>query len=429
MSSPSSGVLSFSPLQHKGIPLEEQLRPWSDLDVRPLRKEEAHPYSRARAILVNGIEVEAVLFSHQMARNTLDTEIRRKIACLRRIEAQQQKAVAALIPGDESTIALTLGYEQAAVDLTAFIGQNEPDPYLRQVYDFALVEAFDHLYRYANLYQLLEGRRAEEVCRDLTEIMPGRPTCFGHRDPRDEISRPMTALAAHPQSILNALTLVAAEQQAMNFYMTIGNRYQEPIARALYAEIALVEEQHVTHYESILDPTASWLQNLVLHQWHECWVYWSAAAEEPEPQARQLYETCLAMEIEQLRLACDLMRTVEKRDPEAILPLPAFTTPLSFRQNKSYVRQVLARQTDLTAKLADFVPVSTLPGDDRYFSHQRRVNGDWSPSEAVIRQNAAANGVEYRLETDGPHPVPGLRQPAERGEEETAYARHARLAA
>jgi hypothetical protein len=56
----------------------------------------------------------------------------------------------------------------------------------------------------------------------------------------------------------------------MNFYMTIGNRYQEPIARATYAEIAEIEEQHVSHYESILDPSSSWLENLVLHQWHEC---------------------------------------------------------------------------------------------------------------------------------------------------------------
>src|SRR3546814_17555011 len=87
--------------------------------------------------------------------------------------------------------------------------------------------------------------------------MPGWPTIFEHRDPRDEIRRPMTALAADPQSVLNALTVMAAEQQTMNFYMTIGNRPQEPLARGLYAEIAEIEEQHVSHYESILDPPAT----------------------------------------------------------------------------------------------------------------------------------------------------------------------------
>jgi rubrerythrin len=251
------------------------LRNWSELNVQPYDKNSVHPYSRARGILLNGIEVEAVMFSHQMARNTLDPEVKKQLAWMRRIEAQQQKAINWLIPGDESTIEVTLGYEQVAVDLTAWLAQHEPDPYLGQVYDFALLEDFDHLYRYANLYQLIEGKKADAICRDLTEIMPGRPTCFEHRDPMDEIRRPMVALAAHPQSILNGLTIVAGEQQTMNFYNTIGNRYQEPLARATYAEIAQIEEQHVSHYESILDPTLSWFENLVLHQWHECWMYWS----------------------------------------------------------------------------------------------------------------------------------------------------------
>lgn len=420
--------MSFNPLQHKGIPLEDQLRSWSELNVRPYRKEEVHPYSRARGILANGVEVEAVMFSHQMARNCLDSDVRRRLAWLRRIEAQQQKAINWLIPGDETTIEVTLGYEQVAVDLTAYIAQNEPDPYLKQVYDFALLEDFDHLYRYANLYQLIEGRKAEQICRNLTEITPGRPTIFEHRDPADDIRRPMTALAAHPQSLLNALTLVAGEQQTMNFYMTIGNRYQEPVARGLYAEIALIEEQHVSHYESILDPAASWFQNLVLHQWHECWIYWSFMQEEVDPRVKQIYEIHLAMELEQLRLACELMWTVEKREPESVLPFPEFTVPLSFRENKSYVRHVLATQVDLSAKLSDFVSVSTLPPDDPYFRYQQRVNAGGVPSEQVVAENVAANGGEYRLETEGPHPVAGLHATEQSGEE-TDYARVTKLVA
>jgi hypothetical protein len=418
--------MSFNPLTHKGIPMEDQLRNWSDLNVKPYDKRQVHPYSRTRGILANGVEVEAVMFSHQMARNTLDPDVKKRLAWLRRIEAQQQKAINWLIPGDETTIEVTLGYEQVAVDLTAFIAQVEPDPYLKQVYDFALLEDFDHLYRYANLYELIEGRKAEQVCRDLTEITPGRPTCFEHRDPRDDLRRPMTALAADPQSILNALTLVSGEQQTMNFYMTIGNRYQEPIARATYLEIGMIEEQHVTHYESILDPAASWFENLVLHQWHECWIYWSFATEETDPAVKRLYELHLDMEVEQLKFACEMMKTVERRDPAEILPEPEFSIPLIFRSNKAYVREVLASQIDLTAKDTSFVPVSTLPPDDRYHLYQRTVNGGGSPTEDVIRQNIAKNGQEYRLETEGPHPVPGLR--LDRKGRETDYAKFAKAA-
>ena len=416
--------MSFNPLAEKGIPLEAQLRDWETLNVEPYRKEEVHPYSRARGILLNGVEVENVIFSHQMARNTLDSEIKKKLAWMRRIEQQQQKAINWLIPGEESTIEVTLGYEQVAVDLTAWLAQNEPDPYLRQVYDFALLEDFDHLYRYANLYELIEGKKAEAICKDLTEITPGRPTIFEHRDPADEINRPMVAVAADPQSILNALTIVAGEQQTMNFYMTIGNRYQEPIARATYLEIGMIEEQHVSHYESILDPGASWFQNLVLHQWHECWMYWSFMQDEIDPRVRALYELHCNMEIEHLRIACELMWQVEKRDPEQFLPA-GFDRALTFQPNKEYVRHVLETQIDLTKQGSEFVPISTLPETAPYFDYQRQVNASGSPTEAVIRDNVAMNGREYRLETEGPHPVEGLREGDERGEAETGYARRA----
>ncbi len=415
--------MAFNPLEETGIPIEEQFRNWRELNVEPYKKDQVHPYTRTRAILMNGIEVEAAMFSHQMARNTLDSEVKKELAMMRRVEQQQQKAVNWLIPGDETTIEVTLGYEQVAVDLTAWLARHEPDPYLKQVYDFALLEDFDHLYRYANLYQLLDGKRAERVCSDLTEIMPGRPTIFEHRNPRDEIRRPMTALAAAPQSILNALTIVSGEQQTMNFYMNVGNRYQEPIARATYAEIGEIEEQHVSHYESILDPAASWFENLVMHQWNECWLYWSFMQDEPDAHARQIYELHLNMELEHLRIACKLMREVEKRDPESILPQPAFERPMTFESNKAYLREILRAQEDLTAKNSDFVPVSTLPEDDRYFEFQRRVNGDWVPTEEVIRENVRKNGQEYRLETEGPHPVPGLRIDADRAGETTEYAR------
>jgi hypothetical protein len=414
--------MSFNPLREKGIPIEKQLRNWSELNTQPYNKDKVHPFSRCRGIVMNGIEVEAVMFSHQMARNTLDSEIKKQLAMVRRVEAQQQKAINWLIPGDETTLEVTLGYEQVAVDLTAWVAQNEPDPYLKQCYEFGLLEDFDHLYRYANLYSLLEGKKADRITGELTEIMPGRPTIFEHRDPRDEIRRPMTALAADPQSILNALTILAAEQQTMNFYMTIGNRPQEPLARALYLEIGQIEEQHVSHYESILDPTVSWFQNLLFHEFNECWLYYSFMQEEPDPRVRAVYELHLNMEIEHLRIACELMRRVEKRDPEMLLP-PSLDRTVSFKENKAWVRDILARQIDLTSKDSAFVPVTQLPADDRYFTYQTTVNDAWVPTEAVIEETKQERGDEYRLETEGPHPVPGLRREQERNGESTEYAR------
>jgi rubrerythrin len=357
-----------------------------------------------------------------LARNTLDPEVKRQLALVRRVEAQQQKAMNWLIPGNETTLEVTLGYEQVAVDLTSWVAQNEPDAYLRQVYEFGLLEDFDHLYRYANLYDLLEGKKAEKIVGALTEITPGRPTIFEHRDPRDEIRRPMTSLAADPQSILNALTVMSAEQQTMNFYNTIGNRFVEPLARGLYLEIAQIEEQHVSHYESILDPSCSMLENLAFHEYNECWIYYSFMQEETDPKVKALYELHLAMEIEHLRIACELLKKVERRDPEEFLP-SSIERPLQFKENKAYVRQVLADQVELTSKATEFVPITALPEGDPYFAYNSTVNGDWVPTEEVIAKTIAERGDEYRLETEGPNPVPGLRREHERKESSTEYAK------
>jgi len=134
------------------------------------------------------------------------------------------------------------------------------------------------------------------------------------------------------------------------------------------------------------------------------------------------------MEIEQLRVACDLMRRIERRDPEELLSAPAFERALKFESNKAYVRQVLESQVDLTAQDSEFVPVDSLPADHRYFEYQRRVNGDGCPTEEVIARNAQQNG-EYRLETEGPHPVPGLGTDAVAKGAATDYARRTSRAA
>ena len=116
--------MSFNPLAERGIPIEKQFRNWSELNVTPYDKEAVHPYSRCRGIVMNGIEVEAVMFSHQMARNAIDPGLKQQLALVRRAEAQQQKATNWLIPGNETTLEVTIGYEQVAVDLTAWVAQH-----------------------------------------------------------------------------------------------------------------------------------------------------------------------------------------------------------------------------------------------------------------------------------------------------------------
>jgi hypothetical protein len=168
--------MGFNPLEHRGIPLDRQLRNWRELDVEPVDPDHGDPYTKCRIIAMNGIEVEAILFSHQFARHCPDPDVTRQLAEVRYIEQQQQKAVNWLLPGLASVLETTISYEQVAVDLTGWIARHEPDPYLKQAYEFGVLEDFDHLYRYANLYEMIEHRKAESIVEGLTEVMPGRPT-------------------------------------------------------------------------------------------------------------------------------------------------------------------------------------------------------------------------------------------------------------
>ncbi|TDC84046.1 hypothetical protein E1285_02795, partial [Actinomadura sp. 7K507] len=60
--------MAFNPLEHRGIPLDDQLRNWSQLDVAPVDPDTSDPYTKCRIIAMNGIEVEAIMFSHHFNR-------------------------------------------------------------------------------------------------------------------------------------------------------------------------------------------------------------------------------------------------------------------------------------------------------------------------------------------------------------------------
>jgi hypothetical protein len=398
--------MSFNPLEHAGIPLDEQLRDWRELNVEPIDPDHADPYTRCRIITMNGIEVEALMFSHHMARHCPDIEVKRQLAETRYLEQQQQKVVNWLLPGQASVLETTIAYEQVAVDLTAWVSRMEPDPYLTMAYQFGVLEDFDHLYRYANLYEMIEHRQAEKVVDALTEVMPGRPTRFHHRDPVDNVREPYDRDTAAPISKLHALTIMAAEQQTMNFYLNVGPEYMEPIARQLYQEIGLIEEAHVTHYESLVDPGETWWEQLVNHEYNECYLYHSFMQTESDPRIKGIWELHLNMELAHLRRACDLMRRHDGREPEQVLAseLPA---PVTFEPNKGYLRELLADTIDVTTLGVGYVREA----HERFERMQQRLNGaEPPPSDRVIEEHRERYGTDYRIETEGEHPDPRLRQ-------------------
>jgi rubrerythrin len=402
--------MTFNPLQEKGIPFERQVKKWDELNIGPYDKNEVHPYTRTRVILMNGIEVEAAMFGHQFARHADDYALKQKLAQIRRIEQQQQKLINWLIPAEESILEVTLGYEQVAVDLTAWLARTEPDPTVKAALDFALIEDFDHLYRYSNLMGLTDGKDPAQVVGELTEIFPGRPTVAEHRHPLDSIRNHYDKDTAEMITKLHVATIVAGEQQTMSFYMNVGNRPDLPVGRGLYLEIAQVEEQHVSHYESLADPRETWFERLLLHEYNECYLYYSFVREETDERIKGIWQNHLDCEIEHLHLAAEMLQQYEGRDAASLLPASGFPELIRFQSNKEYVRDVLASQIRWTADGNMYRPLDLLPDSHRYFTWQRLVHVDGSaPSQWVIERHIDHQGQDYRLETEGPHPVEELR--------------------
>ena len=303
-------------------------------------------------------------------------------------------------PADQTILETTIAYEQVAVDLTAYLARNEPDPYLREVLNFGLLEDFDHLYRYSELLDYLEGTDPNSILQGHTEVLPGRPTIDHHNDPILRLRKHYEKNRALPVSKLHVLTLLAGEQQTRNYYMEHGFMFQEDVARQLYAEIAEVEEEHVTQYESLLDPSETPLERQVLHELMEVYNYFHCYQQEPDPRVRSLWEQFLAIELEHVQRWGAMLRKYEGVEPEVLFG-KELTVDFSFQENKQYVRDVLDRQRDVRLLDHGWTMKDQLPPDWPTYAYREVVNAGGVPSEEILRtqlehsrdgQNGNGNG-------------------------------------
>ncbi len=411
----------MNPFNEKAGTIEKDFQNWKQMYPKSYDKRAVDPYTKTRIILMNGTEFEANWFSHQMARHVNDNDLRRDLAMTRMIEKQQQLKIGLLKPANESVLEHTIGYEQLAVDLTAELAQRELDCNVKTALDFALLEDFDHLYRYANLLEMEQGIAAEWLVGRYTEIMPGRPTIAHHRCPLDNVKRFINAKDSDTQTVLSTLIITAAEQQTMNYYMNVTPFACNDLARKLYQEIALVEEEHVTQYESLQDPNATWLEMLLWHEYTECYLYWSCYQTETDAYVKSLWEQNLMMEITHLHKAAELLKKYERKCPEEVIKDPKFPKPLSLHENIDYVRKILDTTVQFTSDKEEYRKIESLKKDARFFEYQDIINPSTRivPSHQVIETYICRRGADYRYQV-APSPVPELRN---RREDNTSVGR------
>jgi hypothetical protein len=362
----------------------------------PTSKLDDDALTRVRIILMNGIESEALRFQHACAR--MNKELQLALARVRRIEQHQQTTVNWLLPADLSPLETTIGFEQVAIEVTASVAQHEPDPYLAQVYRFGLLEDFDHMYRFAALMDRVTGADANNILQSYTDILPGRPTSVEHRAPEDDLRECYDRKKAAPISKLHAVTIMGGEHQTHDYYMTIGPMFADPIARQLYAEIASIEEQHVTQYESIIDPEETWLEKWLMHEATEIYNYYSCLAYETNRQVKAIWQRFVDYELGHLHHVLEVFRKVEKRDPAELLP-KSLPEPIDYRSHREFVRKVLIEEVNLRARGKQFIGKEDEAPDSPSQIYREQLNANGSPSESVAAGYQWKPGTELAEET------------------------------
>ncbi len=376
-------------LSEPGVELSKQRFTWRELVPKPISKLDDDAFTRVRIILMNGIESESVRFQHVIARS--HAHLREPLAKIRRIEHHQQTMVNWLLSADHSPLETTVAFEQVAIEVTAALARNEPDPYVAQALRFALLEDFDHLYRYAALMDRLTGMDPNNILQCYTDILPGRPTALEHRAPIDDLTRPWDKSTAHTLTKLHTMTIVAGENQTHDYYMTVGPQFADPLARQMYAEIASIEEQHVTHYEALFDPSQSVLEQWLLHEANEAYNYYGCMQQESNPRIKKIWERLLDYELGHVQVVAGLLKEHEKRDPAEIIssPLP---DPFPYESNREFVRATLSAELDLRRNGPDFVPMAEESAAS--IEYREHMNSQGSPTDI------AARGYRWRPGTE-----------------------------
>lgn len=407
-------MASINPFEIKKEKTEDDFAPLGELWYRPYTADGSNPCSALRVLLACCTESASVFLKHDLVARCAAADLKREIALLARAEQFQQEGLSLFCREKPAALFYALFYEQLNEELTAAVAQKETDEYVKAAFDFALAEDCDHLYRFSCLIKAESDADAKEITGGITEIMPGRPSISQHRYPFDDVRRFVPFALSGVKTWIHLFAVAAVKRRTLDFYTNAGYLCRSETARRLFAEIALTEEQHLMQYNSLSDPSLSVTEKLVLCEYAECYLYYSAYAEETDEKIKQLWEKRFLREAAHLQKAAQLLKTFENKDYKALIPQENFPDPLSLNdfaeKNKPYIRKVLKETIDLTAVLEDYAKADEIPQNYAFFKYNGKVT---RPTEKVASHSVAEklierDGKDYRFE-ESPHPVPEMR--------------------
>jgi len=162
--------------------------------------------------------------------------------------------------------------------------------------------------------------------------------------------------------------------------------YGDHVLRETYAEIKDVEEEHVTMYESLIDPSESLWEKFLVHEFTEVCNYYTCMEDEVDERIKKTWEIFLDMELGHLQIAADMFKKYEKRDPEEVIG-SEIIIPCRFLSQKDYVQKVLEKEVNkrLAPDGEFYKTIEEIPEDWASYPIQERVGEISAPSENAIR--------------------------------------------
>jgi hypothetical protein len=128
----------------------------------------------------------------------------------------------------------------------------------------------------------------------------------------------------------------------------------------------------------LIDPDETWLEKWLLHEMNEVWNYYSCVSFETNPRIKAVWERFLDYELGHVQHVMQLMKEIERRDPEELMPreLPE---PIQYRSQREFVRETL-REVPFRAVGSE---IGELPDSEATLAYRDHMNSEGSPSDTI----------------------------------------------
>ena len=208
----------------------------------------------------------------------------------------------------------------------------------------------------------------------------------------------------------NTETIAQLRRQVKDDYLTTVTAIGMDKTLVIKKESYFSVEQHVSQYESLKDTNATWLEDLLLHEYTECYLYYSCYMIECDRYIKRIWEECLIQEIAHLNKAKEFLWKYERKEWQQVIPCGNFPSILKLGSNIEYVRNIIATTTGNTQRLECVVPLDDLKENAPFFFYQSTVNNDVHnvASHEVIAKYIQSKSCDYRYEV-AEHPICVLR--------------------